>query len=118
MKWQGRQDSNMPGRPITSPVVTVNDVAPSALAFSATPIDKNGTTTLSGVFSDPGHCDTFTLDTRSGRINWDDGSGDEVLAMRPRAAPNQSNGNTDTANHAYSTDLAPATYETAVSRKT
>ena len=48
-------------------LVTVNNVAPSGLTFSATPVDENGSTTLSGSFSDPGSLDTFAL-----AIDWGD----------------------------------------------
>jgi len=51
--------------------VTVNDVAPAnvQLALSAASISENGSTTLSGSFTDPG-----TLDTHTVVINWGDGS--------------------------------------------
>jgi PKD repeat protein len=45
----------------------VNNVAPSGLTFSATPVDENGSTTLTGSFTDPGTLDTFELD-----IGWGD----------------------------------------------
>ncbi len=50
--------------------VTVNNVAPSnvALSLSATSINENGSTTLSGTFADPG-----TLDTHGVVITWGDG---------------------------------------------
>jgi hypothetical protein len=64
--------------------VTVLDVPPSnvQLALSAASINENGSTNLSGSFSDPG-----TLDTHTVSINWGDGStsmlnlGTEVLSF-------------------------------------
>ncbi|MDB5390517.1 MAG: algE [Planctomycetaceae bacterium] len=47
--------------------VTVNNVAPVLTSLTATTIDENGTTTLTGGIVDPGTLDTFTLN-----INWGD----------------------------------------------
>jgi hypothetical protein len=58
-----------------SAVITVNNVAPhiTSLTLSATTIDENGVTTLTGTFSDPGTLDTHTVD-----ITWGDGSTDSI----------------------------------------
>jgi len=55
--------------PADSQTLTVLNVAPSAasVSVSASPIDENGSTTLSGSFSDPGVLDTHTV-----VINWGD----------------------------------------------
>ncbi|MGE3467423.1 MAG: beta strand repeat-containing protein, partial [Pyrinomonadaceae bacterium] len=80
--------------------VTVNNVAPSnvMLSLSATTIDENSSTTLSGSFTDPG-----TLDTHAVTINWGDGSPNTVLnlAAGVTAIP-------DTA-HTYVDDNPPGT---------
>jgi VCBS repeat-containing protein len=47
--------------------ITVNNVAPVLTDLSATPIDENGVTTLTGKIVDPGKLDTFTLD-----VDWGD----------------------------------------------
>src|SRR5207302_8342111 len=53
-----------------STTVEVDNVAPANLALSASPtkINENGTTTLSGSFTDPGTQDTHTV-----VITWGDG---------------------------------------------
>ena len=60
-------------------LVTVNNVAPDNLTASASPatIDENGSTTVSGTFTDPGTQDTHTV-----VINWgtDEGSTTILLA--------------------------------------
>jgi hypothetical protein len=48
-------------------IVTVNNVAPTLSLLSATTIDEDGTTTLTGRINDPGTLDTFTL-----QVNWGD----------------------------------------------
>lgn len=60
---------------------------------------------VEGSYSDAG-----TLDTHSGMINWDDGTGDEALGLVPNPAPDQSGGVTDTASHIYDSGLAPGDY--------
>ncbi len=52
-------------------VITVNNVAPSLSGISATSVNENGTTTLTGSLSDVGTQDTFTL-----LVNWGDGNSD------------------------------------------
>ena len=61
-----------------STTVTVNNVAPSALTASALPaaINENGSTTVSGGFTDPG-----TLDTHSVVITWGTGEGSTTLNL-------------------------------------
>ncbi|MBP7474929.1 MAG: hypothetical protein KA810_06680, partial [Pyrinomonadaceae bacterium] len=56
--------------------VTVNNGAPSAvtLNLSASTLNENGSTSLSGGFTDPG-----TLDTHTVTINWGDGSALQTL---------------------------------------
>lgn len=54
-----------------SDTVTVNNVAPVLSAVSATSVNENGSTTLSGNISDVGTQDTFTLN-----VNWGDGNTD------------------------------------------
>jgi hypothetical protein len=51
--------------------IQVNNVAPSALTLnlSATTINENGSTTISGTFTDPGSADIHTL-----TIDWGDGA--------------------------------------------
>src|SRR5262249_30641122 len=58
--------------------VIVANVAPANVALSAAPatIDEDGTTTLSGSFTDPG-----TLDTHTVVISWGDGSADTALSL-------------------------------------
>ncbi|MBW1788200.1 MAG: tandem-95 repeat protein, partial [Deltaproteobacteria bacterium] len=55
--------------------VTVNNVAPVLGDLAVTPIDENGTTTLTGTITDPGILDTFTVD-----VNWGDGSPGETFS--------------------------------------
>jgi hypothetical protein len=57
------------GGDFSSRSVTVNNVPPTLGDVSATTIDENGTTTLSGTISDPGILDTFRL-----QVNWHDGT--------------------------------------------
>lgn len=54
-------------------VFTVHDVAPSALALVVEPaaFDEDGTTTLTGTFTDPGTLDTFTV-----LVDWGEGTVD------------------------------------------
>jgi autotransporter-associated beta strand protein len=61
-----------------SALVTVQNVAPAAVSLSVDPssIDENGSTTVSGTFTDPG-----TLDTHTVVINWGDGSPDTTLNL-------------------------------------
>jgi len=47
--------------------VLVNNVNPSVMLNSTAAIDENGTATLTGMFTDPGTLDTFTL-----VVDWDD----------------------------------------------
>ncbi len=55
--------------------LSILNVAPSITGLSATPIFENGVTTLSGVISDAGILDTFTV-----QVDWDaDGAYDEVF---------------------------------------
>src|SRR5262249_35542435 len=58
--------------------VTVRNVAPADVPLTATPatIDENGTTALTGTFTDPGTQDTHTV-----VINWGDGSADTTLTL-------------------------------------
>ena len=58
--------------------VTVNNVAPSnvSLSLSAPTINENGSTMLSGTFTDPG-----TLDTHTVTINWGDGSAAQAVNL-------------------------------------
>lgn len=60
------------------------------------------------------YSDTGTLDTHIGSINWDDDTGDEAVGLFPDPPPGQSNGVTDTASHAYDTDLPPGAYGVAL----
>ncbi len=50
-------------------VVTVNNVAPTLSGLSATDVSEGSATTLSGIITDPGTQDTFTL-----LVDWGDGS--------------------------------------------
>src|SRR5439155_325658 len=58
--------------------VTVANVAPANVSLSVSPasINENGSTTLSGTFTDPG-----TLDTHTVSINWGDGSAHTLLNL-------------------------------------
>jgi hypothetical protein len=58
--------------------VTVNNVAPGGptLTLTPNPIDENGTTSLSGSFTDPG-----TLDTHTVVVTWGDGSPAESFTL-------------------------------------
>src|SRR5207245_252592 len=58
--------------------VTVKNVAPASVGLTVTPttIDENGSTTLSGSFTDPG-----TLDTHTVVISWGDGSPSTTLSL-------------------------------------
>ena len=65
--------------------VNVANVAPSVLIFPIPAIDEHGTTTISGIISDPGW-----LDVLSATIDFDDGAGPQGLAgvlenVRPNA---------------------------------
>ncbi len=62
---------------VTTPV-TVNNVAPSTVAInlSAPTINENGSTMLSGSFTDPGSLDTHVL-----TINWGDGSAPQTVNL-------------------------------------
>jgi uncharacterized repeat protein (TIGR01451 family) len=58
------------GSDTDSTTVTVNNVAPSLSNVTASsPVDENGTSSLTGTFSDPGLLDTFTL-----TVDWGDGT--------------------------------------------
>ena len=59
------------GNTSASTSIQVNNVAPSnaAVSLSATTIDENGSTTLSGTFADPGTQDTHTV-----TVDWGDGT--------------------------------------------
>lgn len=57
------------GTATDSTLITVNNVAPTLAALSTVPVNENGTTTLTGIITDPGTVDTFTLS-----VNWGDGS--------------------------------------------
>ena len=52
--------------------VTVTNVAPSLSDLSATTVEENGTSTLTGTITDPGTLDTFTV-----LVDWGDGSAPE-----------------------------------------
>jgi hypothetical protein len=57
--------------------ITVHNVAPTLSNVGVTsPINENGTATLTGNITDPGTLDTFSL-----VINWGDGSGPETLNL-------------------------------------
>ena len=60
---------------VTGLAITITNVAPTALGLtlSAQAIDENGSTLLSGSFTDPG-----TLDTHTVFINWGDGNSQSV----------------------------------------
>src|SRR5437016_4698670 len=64
--------------PAAGASVTVTNVAPAnvSLSLSAPSINENGTTTLSGSFTDPG-----TLDTHTVTVNWGDGSANTVVNL-------------------------------------
>ena len=66
------------GLAINTTIVTVNNVAPSAIVLnlSATTINEGQSTALSGSFTDPG-----TLDPHTVSINWGDGSAVQVLNL-------------------------------------
>jgi len=71
------------GKSTESTAVTVNNVAPAITVLSVDPpvIDENGSTTLSGSFTDPGTVDIHTVD-----IDWGDGNSDTVtLAVGARS---------------------------------
>jgi hypothetical protein len=55
--------------------VTVTNVAPSVTILAIPPINEHGTTTISGVITDPGWLDTLTA-----TIDFDDGAGPQPLA--------------------------------------
>jgi hypothetical protein len=63
------------GQDMKATIVTVRNVAPAIgeLTLSSTVIDENGTTTLSGAFTDPG-----TLDSHVVLIDWGDGSSETI----------------------------------------
>ncbi|MHB9130687.1 MAG: beta strand repeat-containing protein [Armatimonadota bacterium] len=94
------------GSGISSTTVTVNNVAPSAVAATATPdpIDENGTTVVSGSFSDPG-----TLDTHTVTIVWGDGTANTVLNLAAGvltfSAPAHQYLNNQAADAAYTVDI-------------
>ncbi|MBI4297409.1 MAG: hypothetical protein HY676_02625, partial [Chloroflexi bacterium] len=79
--------------------VTVKNVPPSNIVVSVSPstIDENGSTTLSGTFSDPGTKDTHTVD-----IGWGDGSPNTTISLG-------SNVLTFSASHQYLDDNPTAT---------
>src|SRR5262249_15619640 len=58
--------------------IVVNNVAPSGVTLTPAPaeVDENGTTTVSGSFTDPGTLDTHTVD-----IAWGDGSPDTIFTL-------------------------------------
>ncbi len=58
--------------------ITVSNVAPTITSLNATsPVDENGSTTLTGTYTDPGTQDTFALD-----VDWDgDLAFDETVAV-------------------------------------
>jgi len=97
-----------------APVITLITVSPASFAEDGSvsvpgelDVVLLGTTIeVAGSYSDTG-----TLDTHAGSINWGDGTGDEALGLFPDPHPNQSNGTTDTASHAYYSDLAPGNYD-------
>jgi Ca2+-binding RTX toxin-like protein len=55
------------GTTTRSTPVTANNVAPVLGDLKATPVEENGTTTLTGTITDPGTLDSFTL-----VVNWGD----------------------------------------------
>jgi hypothetical protein len=55
--------------------VTVANVAPTVTLFAIPPINEHGTTTISGVISDPGWLEALTA-----TIDFDDGAGPQPLA--------------------------------------
>jgi hypothetical protein len=66
------------GQTMRSVLLTVVNVAPTITNLAVTtPIDENGTATLTGSYSDPGTQDTHQLD-----IDWDgDGTFDQTIAI-------------------------------------
>ncbi len=60
---------------------TISNVAPSVLTLSAGNINENGTTTLTGSFTDPGTQDVHVL-----RIDWADGSATQTVTLSPTGA--------------------------------
>ena len=58
--------------------MTINNVAPAVDRVRPTPgaINENGSTTLSGSFTDPGASDTHTV-----VINWGDGSPNTTINL-------------------------------------
>ncbi len=60
-------DDKMGTKPPTIPSLTVTNVAPTLSDLAAWPIYESGVTTLTGVISDPGTLDTFTL-----TVDWGD----------------------------------------------
>jgi hypothetical protein len=56
--------------------ITVNNVAPTVDAGADATINEGSTFTSSGSFTDPG-----TLDTWTAKVNYGDGSGDQVLTL-------------------------------------
>ncbi len=65
--WVSGGSSGGGGSDTESISITVNNVAPTLSGLSATAINENGVTTLTGTLSDPGTLDTFTL-----TVNWGD----------------------------------------------
>jgi ELWxxDGT repeat protein len=60
-----------------SRTVTISNVAPTVDGLNVTsPVDENGTATLSGTIADPGAGDTFTL-----VVDWSDGSGAHTYTL-------------------------------------
>ena len=56
--------------------VTVNNVAPTIVSVSGTPVNENSSTTLSGTIADVG-----TLDTHSVTIVWQDGTPNTIIPL-------------------------------------
>lgn len=78
----------------------VANVSPQLVSLSATPIDENGTTTLTGTISDPGTLDTFTVD-----VDW----GDPLSPGNTTQHPYGAGASTFTLTHQYLDDNPTAT---------
>ena len=78
--------------------ITVNNVAPTLSNVAVTsPVNENGTATLTGNITDPGTLDTFTL-----AVNWGDGSGPQTVSLAAGAS-------SFSVNHTYLDDNPTAT---------
>jgi hypothetical protein len=61
---------------VSTPEVTITNVAPKVTSLTAAAINENGTAQLSGTFTDPGVLDTHTV-----TIHWGDGSAPQTLSL-------------------------------------